>query len=263
MLSTKDNSFRSAQDLGTLSGQVVHKNQLSSADKKDFLTFSLSKSSRVSSVLRGLKSNANLTLFDADRNRIGRSNARGTQTERIRKTLEPGQYYVRVNLASKQRTRYRLKLVARATTSDTGLDTESQQLLNAHNRYRREVGIPDLSWSEELATSAQRWANQLASTGSFQHSNTPFGENLARGTAGFYSGTDLVDLWGNEQQFFRPGRRFPDVSTTGDWTDVGHYTQMVWRTTTEVGCGMATENGSTTLVCQYNPPGNVSGQVPY
>jgi hypothetical protein len=45
---------------------------------------------------------------------------------------------------------------------------------------------------------------------------------------------------------------------------IGHYTQVVWRTTTEIGCGMATgSNGNDFLVCRYNPPGNYGDQSPY
>jgi hypothetical protein len=44
----------------------------------------------------------------------------------------------------------------------------------------------------------------------------------------------------------------------------GHYTQIIWRNTTEVGCGMATcSNGSEIWVCNYNPPGNYLRQNAY
>jgi hypothetical protein len=40
---------------------------------------------------------------------------------------------------------------------------------------------------------------------------------------------------GAEKRYFRPGI-FPDVSTTGNWYDVSHYTTMIWPTTERVGC---------------------------
>jgi hypothetical protein len=45
--------------------------------------------------------------------------------------------------------------------------------------------------------------------------------------------------------------------------DVGHYSQIVWKTTTKVGCGFAESNGSDVLVCDYAPPGNVMGERAY
>ncbi|TAD80181.1 MAG: hypothetical protein EA001_01625 [Oscillatoriales cyanobacterium] len=139
----------------------------------------------------------------------------------------------------------------------------ANDILTAHNQARSAVGVPALTWSASLANDAQAWANQLAASGAFSHAqNTGQGENLARGTAGRFSAKDLVGLWTAEKQFFKMGN-FPNVSTTGNWADVGHYTQMVWRNTTQIGCGMATGNGNDTLVCRYSPPGNVTGQMPY
>ncbi|BAY09012.1 CAP domain-containing protein [Calothrix sp. NIES-2098] len=140
-----------------------------------------------------------------------------------------------------------------------GQNAQIQEMLAAHNRYRAEVGIPPLQWSDNLAASAQQWANHLAGTGTFEHSHNGSGENLAQGSTGFFSVTKLVDMWGDEKQYFSNGT-FPNVSSTGNWMDVGHYTQVIWRNTTEVGCGLASGNGNDVLVCHYNPGGNVTGQ---
>jgi GH18 family chitinase len=137
-----------------------------------------------------------------------------------------------------------------------GPNQQTQEILAAHNKCRAQVGVPSLQWSENLAESAQQWADHLAATGEFAHSGVP--ENLAQGTAGAYSVTQLVDMWGGEKQYFKHGT-FPDVSTTGRWEDVGHYTQMIWKNTTEVGCGLAHGHGNDVLVCHYNPAGNVRG----
>lgn len=131
------------------------------------------------------------------------------------------------------------------------------ELLAAHNAYRENLGLPPLRWSHRLAAHAQLWAEHLAEIGQLEHSGP--GQNLAMATAGTETLTQLVDLWGSEQADFTDGY-FPAISTTGNWTDAGHYSQMVWRTTTEVGCGVAEGNGLEVLVCDYNPPGNVMGQ---
>lgn len=140
-------------------------------------------------------------------------------------------------------------------------------ILAAHNKYRAQVGIPPLKWSNKIASSAQTWANQLAKMGKMQHSTSQarsgYGENLWMGTAGAFSFTQMVDSWGSEKKNFIPNKAFPNVSKTGNWADVGHYTQIVWKNTTEVGCALTQGSGNNYLVCQYNPPGNFQGQKPY
>lgn len=136
----------------------------------------------------------------------------------------------------------------------------AETLLAEHNAYRKAVGAPELAWSPTLAAHAGVWANDLASRGAFEHATVDGeGENLWAGTAGGFSPSAMVHAWGNEQKDFRNGT-FPDVSTTGDWHVVGHYTQIVWRRTTTVGCAVATGQGTDVLVCRYAPPGNVMGQ---
>lgn len=140
----------------------------------------------------------------------------------------------------------------------------SQEIMDAHNRYRAEVGVPTLQWSDDLANQAYAWASQLAATGSFEHSHTDGqGENLWKGgpPGDGFTFTHMVDDWGNEKQYFAGGV-FPDVSTTGNWGDVGHYTQLVWRDTSQVGCGCVDgPDGTRYLVCRYASPGNFTGQA--
>lgn len=137
------------------------------------------------------------------------------------------------------------------------------EILNAHNRYRSEVGVPPLTWSNTLASQAQQWATHLASIGTLQHSSSAQrpnqGENLWGGTSRSFSFTQMVDTWGNEKQYFVRGT-FPNVSNTGNWSQVGHYTQVIWRNTREVGCGGVDAGGKFFLVCRYSGPGNIQGQ---
>ncbi|GAX42881.1 SCP-like extracellular [Tolypothrix sp. NIES-4075] len=137
----------------------------------------------------------------------------------------------------------------------------AQEILNAHNSYRSQVGVPPLTWSNTLASQAQEWANYLSSNRKFEHSGTSGqGENLWMGTSHRFSFTQMVGSWGNEKQHFVKGT-FPNVSNTGNWADVGHYTQMVWRNTTQVGCAVVDGgDGNARLVCRYVSPGNVIGQ---
>jgi hypothetical protein len=145
-------------------------------------------------------------------------------------------------------------------TNDTANTSDPiQDLLAAHNNCRSEVGVPALQWSASLASRARQWADHLAQTGVLEHDNNQ--GNLAGGP-GDFSATQLFDLWAAEKRFFTDGN-FPDISTTGNWADAGHYSQVVWRKTSRVGCGLSQGNGNSILVCYYDPPGNVEGEKVY
>ena len=139
----------------------------------------------------------------------------------------------------------------------------ARRLLEAHNAERARGGVPALTWSPALAAQARDWAQILARSGKLAHApperREGQGENLFTGTAGAYSLEDMIGRFLDERQDFRPGV-FPEVSRTGRWQDVAHYTQIVWSGTREVGCALATGHGRDTLVCRYSPPGNVIGE---
>ena len=146
------------------------------------------------------------------------------------------------------------------------LPASAQQILAAHNAARAEVGVAPLVWKPELAAEAQKWADQLARTRGFSHSDgskrSGNGENLWMGTKGAYTPDEMVGSWVNEKRFFRAGR-FPDNSSTGDWAAVAHYTQIIWRETREIGCAIAGNDDQEVLVCHYAEPGNIEGEQPY
>ena len=132
------------------------------------------------------------------------------------------------------------------------------EILAVHNKERAAVGVPPLRWDGALAATALQCAQRLAASGQFRHCRS--GENLWMGTEGRFSPTQMAQGWAEERRDFKAGI-FANVSRTGNWQDVGHYTQMVWRTTTSVGCAAATgADGLTRLVCNYAPPGNVYGR---
>ncbi len=99
----------------------------------------------------------------------------------------------------------------------------------------------------------------MASTGVLKHApreGRPANqrENISISPHGANSPMKMVKVWGGEKKLFRPGI-FPNVCA-GDWSSCAHYTQMVWSTTTEVGCAFVEGQKFDALVCRYSPPGN-------
>jgi uncharacterized protein YkwD len=151
----------------------------------------------------------------------------------------------------------------------------ANMILAVHNRERAAVGVPPLVWSDKLAADAKLYAEHLVATNTFDHPSaewvaahpmSPEGENLA-GNHRFppvsspppspSSIARMEQGWIAEKDSYQG---YP--SQTGD-TTTGHYTQMVWRGTTQVGCGYASAGGYDVLSCRYSPPGNIIGQKPY
>lgn len=151
------------------------------------------------------------------------------------------------------------------TVSGHGLSVDARDLLAPQNRERARLGLAPLEWNDRLAREAHAWAARLAQRQALEHSGgtqSGMGENLWMGTGGAWSREEMVDFFIRERRFFRDAR-FPHVSSTGNWVDVGHYTQIVWRDTREVGCAVASANRIDVLVCRYYPAGNVIGRSPY
>jgi uncharacterized protein YkwD len=140
--------------------------------------------------------------------------------------------------------------------------TFTRAMLEQHNRARAEQGLPPLAWNPALATAAAAYAAELAEAGAFEHSDDDDdqGENLWMGTRQAYAFDEMVAHWVSEKANFRRGA--PGMSATGDLSDVGHYTQIVWKDTREVGCGVASDDADDYLVCRYYPAGNVEGEDP-
>ena len=149
-----------------------------------------------------------------------------------------------------------------AAVADDAPNRFAKELLDAHNQARAEENAPPLRWSHGLAVEAKRWAEIIASEGRMRHASIDerdgAGENLWMGSAGRFSANFMVNAFVDERQHFKPGR-FPDISRTGNWRDVGHYTQVVWKDTREVGCAVVRNQRDDFLVCRYWPAGNIYG----
>ncbi|WP_226883580.1 CAP family protein [Allocoleopsis franciscana] len=149
------------------------------------------------------------------------------------------------------------------------LATLQSSALSKHNTYRATHHTPELTKSDSLNSSAQDWANQIASSGDFAHSSTSNGENIyatyttASSIPGDTLANNAVQSWYSEVSKY-------DYANPGFSSGTGHFTQVVWKSSTEVGCGAAkgtkTMNGKLYnafyVVCQYAPAGNVQGKFP-
>ena len=137
------------------------------------------------------------------------------------------------------------------------------RILAAHNAARAQAGVFPLAWDPALGQSAAAYAQQMALTNRFEHSNRRarrgVGENLWMGSRGAYHPEHMVAQWASERRWFAPGI-FPNVSRRGDWSVVAHYTQIIWPSTTRVGCAIATNARADYLVCHYAPAGNIDGR---
>jgi pathogenesis-related protein 1 len=175
-----------------------------------------------------------------------------------------------------------------AAAGMSGMNGEMGRLVGitaAHNVVRAAVdsstALPPLVWSDKLAQYAQQWADQLASTScSSPHHRTSqelqavgYGENLAAFTSstGGSTAQQAVTAWASEKTCYTfGGLMTTDQCDTACYTALhsdgcGHYTQIVWRKSTSVGCGVAScQNGKEDIwICNYSPAGNYIGQNPY
>lgn len=148
---------------------------------------------------------------------------------------------------------------------------EAENLVAYHNKVRKDVGVSPVKWSNTIAKFSQEWADQLAATGKFEHRprtgqwTQKYGENIAVGFGDSYGVAKGAADWYGEIKLYQQGTPIPaDFSNF----QAGHYTQMVWAKTTEIGAGKAVMQqgqmkGWTVIVCNYNPPGNFIGEKPY
>ena len=150
-------------------------------------------------------------------------------------------------------------------------------MTKAHNTVRSKVGIQELIWSDGIADYAQQWAGYLATKNSCRMKHRPwkgefaqrYGENLywassihrdsGKNDRQDIQPEDVVVSWAGEKKHYdyqnnscKPGK------------SCGHYTQVVWKNSERLGCAMAfCADNSQIWVCNYDPPGNFTDELPY
>ncbi|XP_051144116.1 basic form of pathogenesis-related protein 1-like [Andrographis paniculata] len=147
-----------------------------------------------------------------------------------------------------------------ATAAVASAQCSPKDYIDAHNTIRAEVGVGPMIWNETLAAYAQAYSEKRAPDCAIEHSQGPYGENLASGSWDM-SAKDAVDMWYDEKKLFDA---VADKRINENDMSYLHYTQIVWNTTTCVGCGKVTcANGWTFITCSYDPPGNFIGECPF
>jgi len=150
-------------------------------------------------------------------------------------------------------------------------------MTEAHNKVRQKHDVPPLTWSKELATYAQEWADHLSAKNNCTMKHRPISGKFARiyGMNIFWasarqwsngavevqsiSAADVVYAWADEEKDYDYAS---NTCKAGEMC--GHYTQIVWKNSTKVGCGMTVCPDSGQMwVCSYNPIGNYVGEKPY
>lgn len=139
-------------------------------------------------------------------------------------------------------------------------------MLAAHNAARRQVGLGPMAWSPGLAADAKRYARRMSRSRLFAHSRQrpgarPQGENLWMGTHDAYSFAEMAGSWVEERQLY-DGGSISQAMSDGTFEAIGHYTQIIWRNTSMVGCAVVSNPDDDYLVCRYLPAGNVMGASP-
>lgn len=162
-----------------------------------------------------------------------------------------------------------LTALAQTVPTKTGsqlTQQEAQDALDVHNKVRNDVNVLPLAWSTELAAFAQAWADYLAENGcKMQHRPTSgawaqqYGENIYWAKGRTLLAADASRSWYSEIQYYEHA-----PLSAANVGKTGHYTQMVWQKTTTVGIGKTTcSDGAVIIVANYNPRGNMRGEMAY
>ena len=130
------------------------------------------------------------------------------------------------------------------------MDTFGKEALETHNKLRAAHQAPALKWSSALAREAEVWAKQIARDGRLHHDNTSDGENVFMVFGREIDGSDAVNSWYSEVKDY-------DFNKPGYQPKTGHFTQVVWKGSEELGIGKAkSADGKMFVVGRYRTAGN-------
>ncbi|EPS43880.1 hypothetical protein H072_2050 [Dactylellina haptotyla CBS 200.50] len=126
--------------------------------------------------------------------------------------------------------------------ASTATGSDKDTCLSEHNKWRGQHGAPPLTWSDELASFAENWSKDCT----MHHSTADYGENLAMGSKDIAS---AISMWMDEAKDYNPNNAL----------SAAHFSQVIWKATTELGCYNRKCDNGDYLVCEYKAAGNVVG----
>jgi len=154
----------------------------------------------------------------------------------------------------------RLSAISLCSGVEQGFSQFEREALNGHNKYRVRHGVCLLQLDRKLCTHAQSYAQTLADTDTFQHSNDPlYGENLywswSSDPGWVLAAGEAVESWYEEKKGYNYASEPEDI-------DSGHFTQMIWAKSKHLGVGLARSSttGKYITVMKYDPAGNYLGK---
>ncbi|VAI38043.1 pathogenesis-related protein 1-like [Triticum dicoccoides] len=159
-----------------------------------------------------------------------------------------------------------LVLLALASAMAVTAQNSEQDFVDAHNAARADVGLGEVTWDATVAAFAQDYADQRRGDCQLIHTpdGRPYGENLYGGGGGGteWTATDAVNSWVSEKQYYDHDS---NTCSAPEGESCGHYTQVVWRDSTGIGCArvVCDSGDGVFIICSYNPPGNFPGVSPY
>ncbi|CAL8405594.1 unnamed protein product [Arctogadus glacialis] len=173
--------------------------------------------------------------------------------ERQRADIQTSQTHLQTTTTTQT---FFLQLLGQTSLADTMADGSFQkEFLTTHNTYRQMHQSPPLTMTKDLNESAQSWANHLLDIGHLEHSGK--GENtycMFSSAPINLTGKEAVESWYGEVKDYEYNSPGPGPKDT-----TGHFTQVVWKETKEVGVGLATDSKRVFVVAQYRPAGNMKG----
>ncbi|XBI05545.1 hypothetical protein VPH35_133701 [Triticum aestivum] len=138
--------------------------------------------------------------------------------------------------------------MAIAVVANVSAQNTPQDYVNLHNRARAADGVGPVVWNNNVAKFAQDYTAE-------RRADCRLWGSSQRMTA-----ANAVNSWVSEKQNYHRGSNTCDTGKV-----CGHYTQVVWRRSTRIGCArvICDRNWGVFIICSYDPPGNVRGRGPF